>query len=189
MLYLGNLQSLLYPSLEWVWCSVFFSILVCGYVVYYRYLHPLSQYPGPFLASLTKLWKVYHFTTLHLSEKLVQVHEQYGEVVRVGPNELSFRTPQALAPIYKSGGRNMPKTKFYNGFTTFLPNLFGTQDEDVRFTPEIPIAFSVNTEGSFCANFSTGSFSPTQANGACLFDDFHPRHGSLHGQASPTTIG
>ena len=109
------------------------------YVIYYRLLHPLAKYPGPFWASVTNVWKAYHLSTLHLPDKLVGLHEQYGDVVRVGPNDLSFRTENASGLIYK-GGRSLPKTKFYDGFTAFKPNLFGTQDEDV-LSPATSIAY------------------------------------------------
>ncbi|EMT67797.1 Benzoate 4-monooxygenase [Fusarium odoratissimum] len=101
------------------------------YIVYYRYLHPLAKYPGPPLASVTNLWKTYHLWNLHLPHTLVRLHEQYGDVVRVGPNDLSFRNPDAVNTIYK-GGRQLQKTGFYDGFTTFNPNLFGTQDEEIH---------------------------------------------------------
>ncbi|KAF5703649.1 cytochrome P450 monooxygenase [Fusarium mundagurra] len=106
------------------------GFLVLGYIVYYRYLHPLAKYPGPPLASITNLWKTYHLWNLHLPHTLVRLHEQYGDVVRVGPNDLSFRNPDAVNTIYKAG-RQLQKTGFYDGFTTFNPNLFGTQDEEV----------------------------------------------------------
>ncbi|KAM5520510.1 hypothetical protein FOXYSP1_14400 [Fusarium oxysporum f. sp. phaseoli] len=106
------------------------GFLVLVYLVYYRYLHPLAKYPGPPLASVTNLWKTYHLWNLHLPHTLVRLHEQYGDVVRVGPNDLSFRNPDAVNTIYKAG-RQLQKTAFYDGFTTFNPNLFGTQDEEV----------------------------------------------------------
>lgn len=58
------------------------------------------------------------------------MHEKYGDVVRVGPNDLSFNTGEAVSAIYKAG-RSLPKTGFYDGFTAFNPNLFGTKDEEV----------------------------------------------------------
>ncbi|EXK86379.1 hypothetical protein FOQG_09651 [Fusarium oxysporum f. sp. raphani 54005] len=106
------------------------GFLVLVYIFYYRYLHPLAKYPGPPLASVTNLWKTYHLWSLHLPHTLVRLHEQYGDVVRVGPNDLSFRNPDAVNTIYKAG-RQLQKTAFYDGFTTFNPNLFGTQDEEV----------------------------------------------------------
>lgn len=36
-------------------------------------------------------------------------HEQYGEVVRFGPNEVSFITAQAWKDIYGHGHRQLPK--------------------------------------------------------------------------------
>nr|RBQ91806.1 hypothetical protein FVER53263_12478 [Fusarium verticillioides] len=111
--------------------STVVGFLLLGYIVYYRYLHPLAKYPGPPLASLTNLWKTYNLWNLHLPHTLVRLHEQYGEVVRVGPNDLSFRNPDAVNTIYKAG-RQLQKTGFYDGFTAFNPNLFGTQDEEIH---------------------------------------------------------
>lgn len=126
---LGNALSALTRLPSMAALSIIFA---AAYLVYYRYLHPLSKYPGPFWASVTDAWKAYQLSTLHLPEKLMELHQEYGEVVRVGPNDLSFRSADASSSIYKAGGRKMPKTSFYDGFTAFLPNLFGTQDEEVR---------------------------------------------------------
>lgn len=68
---------------------------------------------------------------LVLHEKLVELHQKYGPVVRIGPNHLHFWDGEAIAPIYKAG-RKMGKTEFYGAFTAFNPNLFGGRDEDVK---------------------------------------------------------
>lgn len=109
------------------------AVVLAVYVSYMAYFHPLSRYPGPKIAALTNLWKAYYVYKLVLHEKLVELHEQYGPVVRVGPNHLHFWDGEAIAPIYK-GGRKMGKTEFYDAFTAFNPNLFGGTDEDVRTT-------------------------------------------------------
>jgi benzoate 4-monooxygenase len=110
--------------------SITLSVILVLYVVYQRFFHPLSGYPGPIIPSLTNLWKSYHIYNLVLHEKLVELHIRYGPVVRVGPNDLHFWSAEAIAPIYRAG-RMMGKTEFYDAFTTFNPNLFGTRDEDV----------------------------------------------------------
>lgn len=107
-------------------------VLAIGYVSYMRFLHPLSRYPGPAIASLTNAWKAYYVYKLVLHERLVELHQQYGPVVRVGPNHLHFWDGDAISTIYK-GGRKMGKTEFYDAFTAFNPNLFGGTDEDVRW--------------------------------------------------------
>lgn len=69
-----------------------------------------------------------------MPDTITKMHEKYGEVVRLGPNDLSFNSPSAVATIYKAG-RHLPKTAFYDGFTAFNPNLFGTQDDQVSNRP------------------------------------------------------
>lgn len=107
------------------------ALVLTGYISFILYFHPLSQYPGPKIASLTSLWRAYYVYKLVLHEKLVELHQQYGPVVRIGPNHLHFWDGEAIAPIYK-GGRKMGKTEFYDAFTAFNPNLFGGRDEDVK---------------------------------------------------------
>lgn len=41
--------------------GIAFTVVVAQYL-YYRYLHPLSGYPGPFLASFSDLWYVISHT-------------------------------------------------------------------------------------------------------------------------------
>lgn len=100
------------------------------YVIYMRCLHPLAKYPGPIFASLSNTFKAYYVYKMTLHEKLLELHEQYGPVVRIGPEHLHCWEKEAISPIYK-GGRSMPKSEFYDAFTAFNPNLFGGRDEDV----------------------------------------------------------
>lgn len=112
---------------------IFFVFLTIVSIVYQHFLHPIARFPGPFLAGLTDLSKFSYFWSLQIDKKLFALHEKYGPIVRIGPNELSFYGAGAVAPIYKSG-RVMVKSHFYDGFTAFKPNVFGTRDEDVRLS-------------------------------------------------------
>ncbi|KAI1628552.1 cytochrome P450 [Exophiala viscosa] len=115
--------------------SIYSILLLLGLfvvaIVRKRWFHPLSKFPGPFLASQTDLWRVYHLWTRRMPENLIKLHEKYGPVVRYGPNDLSFHGVAAINPIYKSG-RKVSRSNFYDGFTTFHPNLFGMRDEELH---------------------------------------------------------
>lgn len=83
------------------------SCLIClipTYIIYQRYLHPLARFPGEFAASLTDFTKASYFWSLSIDKKILSLHEKYGPVVRIAPNELSFWDPEALSAIFKSGG-------------------------------------------------------------------------------------
>ncbi|KAL4998431.1 cytochrome P450 [Aspergillus recurvatus] len=108
-----------------------FLTTLLAYVVYMRHFHPLSQYPGPLFASLSNTYKAYHVYKLTIHEKLLELHNTYGPIVRIGPNHLHTWEGDAIAPIYK-GGRSMGKSEFYDAFTAFRPNLFGGRDEDTH---------------------------------------------------------
>jgi hypothetical protein len=63
---------------------------VVGAVTYNVYLHPLASFRGPPLAGATVYWKAYVECIANRSfcHYLVDLHAQYGDVVRVGPNEV-----------------------------------------------------------------------------------------------------
>lgn len=74
--------------------------------------HPLSKYPGPFVWRLSRLPASYAHASGTLYEKIAAIHEQYGETVRIAPDELSFTAPQAWAQIYNARPQ-LEKTKFH----------------------------------------------------------------------------
>ncbi|KUI57993.1 hypothetical protein VP1G_05332 [Cytospora mali] len=76
-------------------------------VIYNLYFDPLSNYPGPKLAALTDIWWAYASTTGRYPWIIENVLKQYGDVVRIAPNELVFLTPQAGRDIYLSQEKNL----------------------------------------------------------------------------------
>ncbi|KAI0686845.1 high nitrogen upregulated cytochrome P450 monooxygenase 1 [Cytidiella melzeri] len=89
--------------------------LISLFTVFYRLspFHPLASYPGPLPAKISKLWAAY--ITLregNLHHVMRALHAEHGEVVRVGPNELSFSTVDAVEPILTA--KQFPKGPYYN---------------------------------------------------------------------------
>ncbi|KIW29548.1 uncharacterized protein PV07_05360 [Cladophialophora immunda] len=77
--------------------------LACGLVtvvIYRLFLHPLAKYPGPFFAKLTNFYDFVVGYQEHRAQHFSYLHKKYGPVVRFGPNDLSFCTPQAFVDIY-----------------------------------------------------------------------------------------
>ncbi|KAI0964040.1 hypothetical protein AcW1_000956 [Taiwanofungus camphoratus] len=76
-------------------------------------LHPLAQYPGPASHKVSKLWMA--ILALHGRQHLHihDLHERFGDIVRIGPNELSIRDASAIAPLMGSNG--LPKGPSWTG--------------------------------------------------------------------------
>jgi cytochrome P450 len=91
------------------------SAYIFGFVVYRLYFHPLSKYPGPFWAKITDLYSTYHAWKGDRHLEFWRCHEKYGNVVRFGPNSVSFNTSTALHDIY-GFKRNVRKADFYSAF-------------------------------------------------------------------------
>ncbi|KAL7625624.1 hypothetical protein AAE478_004844 [Parahypoxylon ruwenzoriense] len=93
-------------------------------VVYYAYLftyniyfHPLSKYPGPRKAAATPWWLALPYVKGTTPKVLLDLHNQYGPVVRTSPNELSFINPPQWKEIYghKAAGQlEFSKDKKYH---------------------------------------------------------------------------
>jgi len=72
--------------------------------VYRRYFHPLSKYPGPFFASITRWWLVKEIWSGKHEEHIRKLHKKYGPIVRIAPNEVAIADPAAVKVIYSTGG-------------------------------------------------------------------------------------
>ncbi|RKK73164.1 hypothetical protein BFJ71_g17440 [Fusarium oxysporum] len=80
------------------------TVLCIGYVVYNIFLHPLRNFPGPLVCRASPLYRHYKFLRGDLLFETQRLHEQYGPVVRIRPNELSFIDPEAWRDIYIAHG-------------------------------------------------------------------------------------
>jgi len=97
-----------------------------------RYASPLRHYPGPFLASGTRLWKVWSVSTGHTELDHIAIHRKYGPVVRIAPNELSFSNPLAAKEVL-TAGKGFYKTDFYGVFPPpENPDIFTEVRENVH---------------------------------------------------------
>ncbi len=84
-------------------------------LVYIRYASPLRRYPGPWLASVSRLWKVLSTASGQTHWDHVALHQKYGPVVRIAPDEVSISSPEA-ARLVLSAGKHFYKTDFYGVF-------------------------------------------------------------------------
>ncbi|KAI1338194.1 putative P450 monooxygenase [Xylariaceae sp. FL0016] len=81
-------------------------LLWIGYVAlkgtYNIFFHPLSCFPGPLFLGATSWRKAYleSVRQISMTHYLFELHEKYGDIVRVAPNELHFTKPDAFHDIY-----------------------------------------------------------------------------------------
>ncbi|KAH9904867.1 cytochrome P450 [Xylariomycetidae sp. FL2044] len=127
---------MLYPSLQllqaYAWyLPIVYFILLTGYRLF---LHPLSRYPGPFLARITNLYSAVNVVLLRLHVKTFESHQRYGSVVRQGPDKLVFNSATALRDIY----HNDMVTKSY---------LY----DSTRLSPWFSLLFSTSDKGKYRA--------------------------------------
>jgi hypothetical protein len=92
------LESLIPFSCEH-WLITLLLLLVL-YMARNHFHHGLQGYPGPFLASLTDWWRFFDVLGRRPEITHIKLHNQYGDIVRLGPNVLSFADPKALKTIY-----------------------------------------------------------------------------------------
>lgn len=70
--------------------------LVFTVALWRRFLSPLKDIPGPFWASLTRLWHVKIIIDGNQNVRLRDAHEEYGPFVRMAPNEVSVTHPDGV---------------------------------------------------------------------------------------------
>lgn len=77
--------------------------LYASIITYRVFFHRLRRFPGPKLASISKLWHVYNTLDARNHKLLHGIHEQYGDFVRIGPNEIAAFHPDAHAVLEGPG--------------------------------------------------------------------------------------
>ncbi|KAI1776778.1 cytochrome P450 [Hypoxylon cercidicola] len=130
--------------------------LVCGWIIYklLRALwnispfHPLSHIPGPKLAAVTYLPEFWYDAVKfgRYTREIKKMHETYGPIVRINPDELHCNDPQFVDEIYAGSGRKRNKPLHQVSGSTMEHSFFATPDHDRHRMRRAPLAkfFSKN---------------------------------------------
>ncbi|KAF7164597.1 hypothetical protein CNMCM5623_009054 [Aspergillus felis] len=95
-------------------CKVLSVLAVASIIlrwVYNLYFHPLRYIPGSRLAAMTSWFEFYYDvwgSGIYLL-KIKEMHETYGPIIRVNPNEIHIADPSFYHQIYTSGTRKVNK--------------------------------------------------------------------------------
>lgn len=91
-------------------------LLVCLRALYRITFHPLAKCPGPRLAAVTSLWAASHDIPCKdsLVKHLKSLHDKYGPVVRVRPDEVHVFDWEAYRTTFRQGTNFYRPGDFYN---------------------------------------------------------------------------
>ncbi len=78
---------------------------VCLYILYVKYCTGLSRVPGPWLASISGIWRFLVVWNQDMPLTSLRLHQKYGPLVRIGPTHVSIADPEALKIIYGPDSR------------------------------------------------------------------------------------
>ncbi|KAG5928591.1 hypothetical protein E4U53_002620 [Claviceps sorghi] len=105
------------------------TLLLMGMRVTTALASPLRKIPGPRISLFTSLLLKWNEMNAARTLYIHSLHEKYGPVVRIAPNEVSFTSWAALKEIYCSGGSGYDKSHFYDLFKIYGRRFVNIVDE------------------------------------------------------------
>jgi cytochrome P450 len=104
------------------------TLAFCSYtiawIVYSRFFHPLSKFPGPFLASVTDWWYFFSLRLKYIDNHRYTLHRRYDtpkcRVVRIRPNAVSISDPRAIEVAFGHKQGLWVKSEFYESFNPHI---------------------------------------------------------------------
>ncbi|KAL4998500.1 cytochrome P450 [Aspergillus recurvatus] len=114
------------------------SLAMVSYIVlvgaYRLFLHPLSRFPGPVFAALT-VWYEFYYDGIQRGRytfEIQRMHEKYGPVVRISPNELHVNEPSFIEELYAGSGKKRDKYTYFTRQFGIPDSVFGTPGHDLH---------------------------------------------------------
>lgn len=125
-------------------------LLVVFYQVTWTYAK-LRDVPGPFIAKFTNIWRLLVVWRRDSHDRYLDLHNRYGDLVRIGPNCVSISKPDMIQSIYGIQ-KGYVKSDFYAVWQNIVqgkrtPSLVFTTDESQHAMMKRPVApaFSLST--------------------------------------------
>ncbi|KAI2616232.1 putative cytochrome P450 [Hypoxylon sp. NC1633] len=106
------------------------AIAACIALLGYAYVvlsSPIAKLPGPWYTVWTDVILKYNVIKGRRPRWVHELHEKYGMVVRISPNEVSIQDLSAVERIYQIKGEFL-KSSWYKTFIPGVQNVFNTTD-------------------------------------------------------------
>jgi len=91
---------------------------VTALAIYNLLFSPLKHIPGPWYAAISNFWLMTHIVRLRQSPYIHSLFEQYGPVVRVGPNKVVFNDLASSRSVYSV--HRFDKSTYYRSFDAYV---------------------------------------------------------------------
>ncbi|CAE7185156.1 hypothetical protein P3342_008311 [Pyrenophora teres f. teres] len=98
-------------------------------------LHPLAKIPGPKIAALTSWYECYYDVWLggQYFRTIAKMHQKYGPIVRISPNEVHFNDPDFIDSLYPGAGERKTNRPVMVGKRSGTPDsMTATEDHDMH---------------------------------------------------------
>jgi cytochrome P450 len=116
-IFMNSLSNLLF------WQSVAVTTLVyfVSLAFYRLFLHPLAKFPGPKLAAITRYYEAYYdiIQNGQYTFKIVEMHKEYGPIIRISPYELHIIDPTFFEKLYCHDGVWHKYAWAYDAFSAY----------------------------------------------------------------------
>ncbi|KAI1394963.1 isotrichodermin C-15 hydroxylase [Hypoxylon fuscum] len=96
-----------WTTFQWITlAAIMFFTYAASRSIYLLYFHPASKFPGPKLAAISNFYFAYSWLRGRYPWAVEQLAKEYGDVVRIAPNEIVFSAPQAALDIYNPAAKS-----------------------------------------------------------------------------------
>ncbi|KAK5060098.1 hypothetical protein LTR84_009982 [Exophiala bonariae] len=116
--------------------AVLLGVVVASFWLVYKLseaaVDPLRSVPGPTLARLSRVWYLSQVRRGNFEKKNIELHEQYGPIVRISPDHYSLADPAAIKQVYRINS-NFEKSAWYEAWKHPAPEQWTTfADRNVK---------------------------------------------------------
>ena len=111
-------------------------MVIFFYCLYNLYWHPLAKFPGPKKAAIAPFWAMKHWVSGDNLWRIKELHDKYGPVVRIAPNQLSFCSATSWQDVHglKHGRKPFLKGSWYYPFGQSPTNIVAVSDKKSHST-------------------------------------------------------
>lgn len=113
-------------SIPWTYAPLAILFFFAARCFYRIFLNQLSHIAGPWYTKCSSLWLYYHVWIGDQCTAVHKLHEKYGPILQIAPNDIDIAKGEALWSIYMDNG-GFEKSTAYNNFDIDgHPTIFST---------------------------------------------------------------